>query len=412
MPDHNLSRPAAMPDAAASLGRRPRRRGWWLLALVLPIAAVGALVVARPDLASLMPQRAPAPPPAVEPPPALTVAVAPATMRALARPVVGDGSVVAWQELVVGTEAGGLRVAEMAVEEGDIVRQGQLLVRLDESVPRAQRDQAAAAVEEAEAALRIAEQDLARAVELARSQSVARQILDQRRAAAAQAEARLAAARGSLAEAEAKLAQARILAPTDGVVSRRSALLGAVVPAGQEMVRLIRDGRLEFDARIPELELARVRPGQTVRVTHGERVIEAQVRAIAPVVSSETRLGLVHVALPPDSGLRPGMFARAQIDTGESRGLAVPQEAIVLREGRSAVFVLPEGSDRVVLRPIVTGARHDGMVQVTEGLTAEEPVVVAGAGFLTDGDRVRVADAAREDRIGTTARGDAPAAAH
>lgn len=393
MPDHNLSHPEAM--ARAAVASRRRRRWPLALAAALLALAAGALALAPPgDVAALLPRLRPAPLPGpAEPPPALTVAVAPAAVRALARPVVGDGSVVAWQELVLGTEASGLRVVEVAVEEGEAVRQGQLLVRLDDALPRALRDQAVAAVEEAEAALRLAEQDLARTAALARSQAAAQQALDQRRAAAAQAEARLAAARGRLAEAEARLAQTRILAPSDGVVSRRTALLGAVVAPGQEMVRLIRDGRLELDARVPELDLARVRPGQEVRVVHGERAIAGRVRAVAPVVSQETRLGLVHIALPPESGLRPGMFARAEIAAGEARGLAVPQEAIVLRGGRPAVFVLPPGADRVALRAIATGARREGFVEVTEGLAPGEAVVVAGAGFLNDGDRVRVAAA-------------------
>lgn len=308
----------------------------------------------------------------------------------MARPVVGDGSVLPWQELVVGNEASGLRVAEVAVEEGERVAKGQLLVRLDDSVLRAQRDQYAAGIEEAQSALVLARQDLERTIELSRGQIAARQQLDQRRAGADQAEARLAVARARLLEIEARLAQARIVAPDDGVVTRRPALMGTVVQPGQEMVRMIRDGRLELNARVPELQLARVRPGQAVRVLHGDREIAASVRAVAPTVAPETRLGTVYVALPPGSGLLPGMFARAEIATGETEVVAVPLEALVVREGEPAVFVLAEGADRVALRPIATGARREGMVEVTRGLAPGERVVTAGAGFLADGDRVRV----------------------
>jgi RND family efflux transporter MFP subunit len=411
MPDHNLSRGEALPAEAAPTTldagqeaetgdpRRRRRRRWWPLGLAaVALAAAGVAVVAvRPDFAGgPAPARTvsvPAAPVAPAPlPPALTVAVAPAEARSMARPVVGDGSILPWQELVVGTEASGLRVAEVAVEEGERVREGQLLVRLDDSVLRAQRDQFAAGLEEAEAALRVARQDLDRTVELARGQIAARQQLDQRRAAADQADARLAVARAKLLEIEARLAQTRILAPDDGVVTRRTTLLGAVVQPGQEMARMIRDGRLELYARIPELELGRVRPGQAVKVTHGEREIAARVRALAPTVVADTRLGTVYVALPPDSGLLPGMFARAEIATGEAEVLAVPLEALVVRDGRPAVFVLPPGAERVALRPVATGARREGMVEVTRGLAAGERIVVAGAGFLADGDRVRVAE--------------------
>ncbi|MBP0493964.1 efflux RND transporter periplasmic adaptor subunit [Pararoseomonas indoligenes] len=387
MPDHNLINPETA--APAMLGRAPARRGRWVLG-ALALLAVGGAVLMRGEIAAGLHRPAPAVATVpVEPPPALTVAVAAATPRALARSVVGDGSVVPWQELVIGAEAGGLRVVEVAVDEGDAVRAGQPLIRMDETLLRAVLGQAEAAVTEAQAALRNARQDLARAADLSRSGNAPRQTLELREAAALQAEARVASAVARQGEVAARLAQARILAPTDGIVSRRSALPGNVTSAGQEMLRLIRDGRIELDARVPELELAAVRPGQPVRVTHGDRVVTGTVRAVAPTVLAETRLGIVHVALPADSGLRPGMFARAEIQPGEAQGLTVPQSALLFREGRPAVLVVSD--DRVALRPITTGRRGEGVVEVTSGLAEGERVVATGAGFLSDGDRVRVA---------------------
>lgn len=397
MPDHNLTADAKPPrEGAASMAQptRPAGRRRWAWA-ALALAGLGSAWVLREQIAAFMPSSPPPAPAAMgAPPPALTVATAPVVLQPLARRVVGDGSVVAWQEIVVGVEAGGLRVAELRVEDGDVVAKGALLVRLDDSVLSAQRDQSAAAVEEAEAALRIARQDLARSTELSRSQNVARQTLEQRDALARQAEARLDAARARLAEVTARVAQTRIMAPEAGLVLRRPAMLGAVTAVGQEMVRLARDGRLELDARVPELELSLVRPGQPVRVTHGGLVLEAQVRAVAPTVAPETRLGIVHVALPEGSGLRPGMFARAEIMAGALPVLTVPQEAIVFRDGRPAAFVVPAGNDTVALRMLATGRRAEGVVEVTEGLAAGERVVVAGAGFLSDGDHVQVVNPA------------------
>jgi RND family efflux transporter MFP subunit len=292
MPDHNqpelrlpvLERPVLKRPVA---GRRSRWRAalGWLVALLV-LGAAGWWAVPR-----LLHRPAPAPV-AAEAPPALTVVLAPVRRQVLARPVIGDGSVVAWQELVIGTETGGLRVLEVAFEEGEAVRAGQVLVRLDPAVPAAVAAQAEAAVAEAEASLRIAQADLRRSAELARSENVARQILEQREAAARQAEARLLAARARNDEAKARLAQATLVAPSDGVVSRRSVLVGAVVQPGQEMLRLIRDGRIELAARIPELELGGVQPGLPARVFHGERETQGRVRALAPVVAGDTRLGL------------------------------------------------------------------------------------------------------------------------
>lgn len=396
MPDHNVTQ--REPDSGYALPAKRRRRR---IGLVLAgLAGFGAVagVLLRDEIAARLPVRTASPVATrmADPPPALTVTAAEATPRPLARTVVGDGSVVAWQELVIGAEAGGLRVAEVLVEEGQSVRQGQLLVRLDDALLRATLNQADAAMAEAESALRIARQELARAADLVRSGSATRQTVEQREAVATQAEARLASAVARREEVAVRVAQARILAPADGVVSRRSALPGNVTVAGQEMLRLIRDGRLELDARVPELELAVLRPGQQVRVIHGERVVMAVLRDIAPTVAPDSRLGTVHVALPPDAGLRPGMFARAEILPGAAPGLTVPQPAVLFREGRPAVLVVQ--GDRVEQRAVATGRRQDGFVEITAGLRPGDRVVVSGAGFLSDGDRVRIAEPAAAAR--------------
>jgi RND family efflux transporter MFP subunit len=341
---------------------------------------------------------APAAPPeatAPAPKPAITIAAQPVRRVPLVRPAIGDGSVIAWQELVVGIEIGGYRVTEVGFEEGDRVKAGAVLVRLDPAIARAQAQQAEAAAEEAAAALQLAQADLRRSAELARSDNVARQTLEQRQSLARQAEARLLAARARRDEAVARLEQTTIEAPTDGIVSRRSVLPGAVVQPGQEMFRLIRDGRVELAARVPELEFATIAPGQPVRVTHGDRVIEGRVRMLAPVIAGDTRLGIVHVALPEESGLRPGMFARAEFAPVAVPGIAVPQEAVVFRAGQAVVFVLAADGAHVEQRVVATGARREGLVEITQGLEEGERVVAAGAGFLADGDLVRVAGEAR-----------------
>jgi len=390
MPDHNLpdlpprTRPAE-PDRPA---RRPGRRGRLAVGALI-LAGLGGAALVGTGTVALPGRSVPAAATAPEPPPALTVAVAAAASRPLARVVTGDGSVVAWQELVIGAEAAGLRVAAVEVEEGDAVRAGQPLIRMDDTLLRAVHGQAEAAVAEAVAALRNARQDLSRAADLSRTGNAPRQTLELREAASVQAEARLASAVARREEVAARLAQARILAPADGIVSRRAVLPGNVTAVGQEMLRLIRDNRLELDARVPEMDLAALQPGLPVRVRHGERVVEGTVRAIAPTVLAEARLGVVHVALPAGSGLRPGMFARAEIRSADAPGLTVPQSAILFRAGRPAVLVL-EG-DRVALRPVVTGRRQEDQVEVTAGLADGERVVASGAGFLNDGDRVRVA---------------------
>lgn len=379
-----LDRPAVVE--AQHTPASPVRRNWLGLAVVVLALAGAAFGVVK--------WRAATPPPspsAAPPAPALTVSVAPVIARRMAASVVGDGSVIAWQELVIGAEVGGLRLVEAPLDEGMAVRAGQVMARLDDNVLAAQAAQAEAAIGEAQAFLELARAEQARAEELVRSQSGSRQLVDQRQSATRQAEARLIVLRARRDEALARLAQTRILAPSDGIVSRVALRIGAVTALGQEMFRVIRDGRLELEARVPELELASVTPGQRAVIRHGGQMIVGEVRLIMPVVTPETRLGVVRIVLPADSGLRPGMFARADIQGPAREVVMVPASAVVFREGAPQAFVLPEGSERVVMRRLTAGTRMDGMVEIIEGLVLGERVVTAGAGFLVQGDLVRLA---------------------
>jgi RND family efflux transporter MFP subunit len=185
-----------------------------------------------------------------------------------------------------------------------------------------------------------------------------------------------------------------IRAPTAGVVSKRAALIGSVVNPTTELFRLIRDGRIELDAQVPELDLDVVRPGQSARILRGAEAYAGTVRLVAPVVDAASRLGIVHIALGRGTPLKPGMFARAEIDVGEASSLAVPDAALVFRDGRPGVFAI-NAENRVALHAVETGLRKAGWVEVTTGVERGQRIVVAGAGFLNDGDLVRVDTASR-----------------
>lgn len=194
-------------------------------------------------------------------------------------------------------------------------------------------------------------------------------------------------------EVKAKIAQTVIRAPTDGVISKRTALLGSVASVGMELFRMIREGRVELQAQIAELDIGRIKAGHPARVVHGDDAVSGTVRLVSPVVDATTRLGLAYITLPADSGLKPGMFASAEIGVGMAEALAVPQDALVFRDGRPAAFAV--GADnRVSLRLLETGTRQDGWVEVRAGLDRGDRIVVAGAGFLSDGDLVRIDSAA------------------
>ena len=190
---------------------------------------------------------------------------------------------------------------------------------------------------------------------------------------------------------EVRLTQTEIKAPANGAISGRLATIGAVVQPGQELFRLILDERLEWRADVPAADLARLKPGMTATIfTASGAKVPGTIRMIAPTVDPQTRNGLVYVDLPPNSAVRAGMFARGEFELGRSPAVTLPQTAVVLREGFAYLFRL-DGEDRVVQTKVTLGRRSGERVEVLSGLPAGARVVESGAGFLADGDAVKVA---------------------
>jgi RND family efflux transporter MFP subunit len=318
-----------------------------------------------------------------------SVTAAVVTATDLPRTVTASGSVSAWEEVPVGAEAGGLVATGVFVDEGAYVRQGQPLVQLNDALLRAQLGQQQAAVAAAEANVARDEAALGRAQELRERGFLSQASLDTALANQRASNAGLASARASLSEIRTRLNQATIRAPVAGMVASRSVTRGQIVQPGTELFRLVRDGRLELYAQIPETELRLVRSGMTAVVTSEQAGQTAgTIRIVTPEVDPQTRLGVARISLS-GGGLRPGMFARAEIDVGSQPSLTVPSQAIVYREGQPGVYVIDRG-DQVRFQPVETGGRSGQALAITSGLTAGQRVVVSGAGFLGDGDLVRV----------------------
>ena len=164
-----------------------------------------------------------------------------------------------------------------------------------------------------------------------------------------------------------------------------------MVPAGQELFRLIRRGRLEWRAEVAAADLPRLRHGQKVLVTPvGAEAIEGHLRMLAPAIDTQTRNGLAYVHLPDSPGVRAGMFARGEFDIDARQVMTLPQAAVHLREGYSTVMRLGADS-RAIRTKVTTGRRAGNRVEIVGGLDARDRVIVAGAAFLGDGDLVRVA---------------------
>ena len=362
----------------------------------LPAAAVAAPAAATGAAAGTPSSPAAPAPAAAAGKPALTVAVTSPQREMLSSLITANGSIQAWEEASVGAEGSGWRLAEVRVQVGDSVRRGQVLARFDTRVAEADLAQLRAAVAEGEAAAAEAAANAKRARELQGSGALSAQQVTQYLTAERTAQARLEAQRAAVRAQELRLAQGQVLAPDDGVIAARgtAATVGAVVPPGQELFRLIRQGRLEWRAEVAAADLAALQPGQAVRVLPvGGEAVTGKVRRIAPTVDAATRNGLVYVDLPAGRGLRPGAFARGEFETGRSEAPTLPQTAVLLREGFSWVFVVGP-DDRVRQTKVVTGRRSGDRVEIRTPLPADARVVLSGGGFLADGDLVRVSTVA------------------
>ena len=413
--------------------------------------------------------------------PALTVTAAKPQMRTLSLQLGANGSVAAWQEAVISSQSNGLPLREVLVNVGDLVQKGQLLAQFASETLVAEAMQSKAALAEAQANAADAAANAERARSLQGTDALSAQQMAQYLTADKAAQARVEAAQASLNLQQLRVSQAQVTAPDSGVISARSATLGAVLGPGMELFRMVRQGRLEWRAEVTSSELSRLKPGLAVTITAASGAqVKGRVRMIAPTIDPQTRAALVYVDLPPmgssaprvatsegataaakgrpeqgsaprtgetqgqpapggsaahavasvgataaakgrpeqggaprtgeaqgqpapggsaahavasvGAHILPGMFAQGVFELGSSTGLTLPQQSVVIRDGFSHVFRL--GSDnRVSQLRVRTGRRSGDQVEVVEGLNPDEQIVVAGAGFLNDGDLVKVVTA-------------------
>jgi len=388
--DNTMNLQATTSTLAKQLGVKPLTLGL-IAASVITLAALGLFASGSHAADATKPGTAK---------PALTVSLTQPKSSMLTIKLAANGSVAAWQEASVGAEANGLRVAELHANVGDKVKRGQLLASFAAESVQADVALARAAVAEAQAnaAEAAANADRARAVQ--GSGAISAQQVNQYLTQEQTGKARVASAQAQLDAQLLRLKNTQLLAPDSGTISARNASVGSVVGAGTEMFKLIRQGRLEWRGEVTANEIGRISPGTAVLVTApGGAQMQGKVRTLAPTVDATTRNGLVYVDLPgADKGVansfKPGMYARGEFELGSSGALTVPQSAVVVRDGFS--YVSRVGADnRVSQLKVQTGRVVGDQVEIQSGVKAEDKLVASGGGFLSDGDLVKVVDAAK-----------------
>ena len=325
---------------------------------------------------------------------ALTVTTIQPQLANLAIKLSANGNIAAWQEAIVGSEANGLRLLTVRANVGDVVRAGQVLASFAPESVQADVAQARANLLEAQANAQDASGNAERARTLQATGALSSQQINQYLTTEQTAKAKVEAAKAVLAVQQQRLKHTQVLAPDSGIISARSATVGAVLASGTELFRMIRQGRLEWRAEVTSAELGRIAVGTVASVTAASGAqLKGRVRMVGPTVDPQTRSALVYVDLPASNGIaapaKAGMFARGEFELGHTDALTIPQTALVIRDGFSYVYrVTPD--NRVVQVKVQTGRLAGDRVEVTSGLTAETPLVASGGGFLNDGDLVRV----------------------
>lgn len=353
-----------------------------LAGAVVAVLVVGALAYWAGTKNAPAPASASAPAKGAGGPPPVTVETSKVAVARLPDTLATVGSLRSDETIIVRPEITG-RVAELLFSEGHRVARGDPLVRLDQSIQKAD-------LERARANLVLSKSKFDRAVDLRAKGFISSQAQDEAENAykVAQADAELAAAR---------LSKMEIRAPFSGVVGLRSVSVGDYVKEGQDIVNLEAIDPLKVDFRVPELALSQVRAGQSLEITLDalpDRVYPGTVTAINPLIDANGRSIVIRARVSnADGRLRPGMFARVRLLTSVVRDtLVIPEEAVFPVGDDKFVYKVVDG--RAQRQKVDLGQRRDGRVQVVAGLAADERVVTAGALKLREGAAVNVVSAA------------------
>ncbi|MBU6268577.1 MAG: efflux RND transporter periplasmic adaptor subunit [Sphingomonadales bacterium] len=321
--------------------------------------------------------------------PAQAVTVALVQSRPVAGGLIAAGRLVPREEMAVGSDLSGYRVARVLVEEGAGVRAGQPLAELDGSLLASQVSQLQAALAQQTVAAEQAREQAGRVSGLDDQGVLSNEAIANRRFAARNAAAAQAATHAQLNDLLVRRAHLVIRAPYAGIVTQRTVRPGDNASPGTAMFTMARDGMIELYAEMPEADVARIAVGDPAQVTLASgRMLDGRVRLIGQRVDATSGLVTVRLALPRDRELRAGGFARAQFSRAITVN-AVPETAVHYDADGASVMVVGK-DDRVRRARVATGAHGQGLVELRAGPPPGSRVAVKGAAFTLDGDKVRV----------------------
>jgi len=310
-------------------------------------------------------------------------------LRDIADEVIATGRLVVREEASVASELPGYRVSAVYVDEGDWVKAGEAMAKLDDALLQAQIAQAEAQLATQKASLEFKRNQLQRAEALQQEGAFSQELLEQRRMETAAAEASFSASQAVLNEMKVRQSRMVLRAPVSGAVLQRALRPGDISGASPTpYFRIARDGLIELDAELADASLAHIKVGDSALVTlTSGKTVQGRIRFISPRVDQNTNLGRARVALPFDASLRPGSFAQARFSTASAGVRAVPASAIRYEAGGASVMLVDE-ANTVRQTPVRLGQRAGGYVELVDGPPVGSRVLSTGAAFVLDGDLI------------------------
>jgi membrane fusion protein (multidrug efflux system) len=336
------------------------------------------------------------------------VVAVPVVVSTIEERIEATGELDAKERAEVASEVDGV-VTELAVDEGERVEEGALLIAVDPEKRALAVANVRAMHRDAQATFAEAERDAARVRKLHDGGIASDAALDKVETGRSRARARVEATHAELGVAERALRDANVRAPFAGWIARRDVSRGEYVRTGQPLFELVALDPIEVEFALAERDSARVAVGQTVQVRVApfpDETFQGEVTVISPTLDSRTRTLRVKAQVANGDGrLRPGLFARADLGIAKREGaLLVPEEAVLQRADGEVVFVVtPEDTARRVV--VKTGVQRDGRVEIVEGVAAQDYVVVRGHAVLVDGAPVtrRSLDGGEEQSLNAAA---------
>lgn len=326
--------------------------------------------------------------------PVITVTTARVAEKRTTATTHGTGLVAPWKEVAVTAGVQGVVIKKIAVEAGDIIEAGDEIATFDSRTLKAAIERAKSAVAAADATLAGAEAALSRGKALYAASALSVEKMEALETAVVQAHSARNQAVSSMGDMVIAAEDGKLVSPVNGIVLMVASNAGAT-SGTSPLVTIAQEGRLEVTADIPEKRLSSIFAGQRADITglDGKRRT-GTVRTVAPVVNPQTHMGSVTVTLDDADGMKPGMFARVAIEADAGVSTVVPAAAVTYRANSPKVFAMtPEGRVKAIsVRPLAT---KEGETSIVGDIRDGDAVVVDGAGFVEDGDLVKIGETNR-----------------